>query len=96
MRNEWLERQSISPEPTRRFRARLASGPLDVRAAQRLRYHVFGEEMGVTLRGANLRLGAYVCGNPAWDPEFRTANLFLLLPIRRVSGRYVERLCRSF
>lgn len=42
-----------------------------------------------------LRLGARVCGNPAWDPSFRTADLLLLLSITKMSGRYVERLCRS-
>jgi putative hemolysin len=43
-----------------------------------------------------LRIGAHVCGNPAWDPSFRTADLLLLLSITNMSGRYVERLCRSF
>jgi len=253
LRNGWLERQSELQARSRRFYAALASGPLDVRAAQRLRYRVFGEEMGVKLHGSNLgldldplddycdhllvwddetevvvgtyrvltpslaraaggfysedefdlarleplrartaevgracvhpdfrrgavikelwsglleylirgefeyamgcasipttdgghvaatlcrrllqehlgpeeqrvfprrafvmegwgevpnavvpplikgylRLGAHVCGNPAWDAEFRTADLLLLLSITRMSGRYVERLCRS-
>ena len=25
-----------------------------------------------------LRVGAYVCGEPAWDPDFNTADLLLL------------------
>src|SRR5262245_1215552 len=28
-----------------------------------------------------LRLGAYVCGAPAWDPDFNTADLLMLLPL---------------
>lgn len=37
-----------------------------------------------------LRLGAYVCGEPAWDPEFNTADLFILLPMSRLSSRYAK------
>jgi putative hemolysin len=35
-----------------------------------------------------LRAGAWVCGEPAWDPDFNTADLLLLLPMARISGRY--------
>jgi putative hemolysin len=35
-----------------------------------------------------LRAGAWVCGEPAWDPDFNTADLLLLLPMSRVDGRY--------
>lgn len=37
-----------------------------------------------------LRLGAYICGEPAWDPEFNTADLFMLLPMSRMSSRYAK------
>lgn len=37
-----------------------------------------------------LRAGAYVCGEPAWDPDFNTADLFLLLPMNRISTRYAR------
>ncbi|HWV19309.1 MAG TPA: GNAT family N-acyltransferase [Rhodocyclaceae bacterium] len=37
-----------------------------------------------------LRAGAYVCGEPAWDPDFNTADLFLLLPMERISKRYAR------
>jgi len=37
-----------------------------------------------------LRAGAQVCGEPAWDPEFNTADLFLLLSMRRVRERYAR------
>lgn len=37
-----------------------------------------------------LRLGAYICGEPAWDPEFNTADLLILLPMARISTRYAK------
>ena len=37
-----------------------------------------------------LRLGAQVCGEPAWDPAFNTADLFLLLNLDRLSARYAR------
>lgn len=37
-----------------------------------------------------LRLGAYICGAPAWDPEFNTADLFIMLPMSRMSHRYAK------
>lgn len=35
-----------------------------------------------------LRAGAWVCGEPAWDPDFNTADLLLLLPMSRIAARY--------
>ncbi len=37
-----------------------------------------------------LRLGAYVCGDPAWDPDFNTADLLVLLPMARLNPRYAK------
>jgi putative hemolysin len=37
-----------------------------------------------------LRLGAYVCGEPAWDPDFNTADLLMLLPVSRIAARYAN------
>jgi putative hemolysin len=37
-----------------------------------------------------LRIGAQVCGEPAWDPDFNTADLLVLLPMARVSARYAR------
>jgi len=37
-----------------------------------------------------LRAGAYVCGNPAWDPDFNTADLLMLLPMARIDARYAR------
>lgn len=40
------------------------------------------------------RLGAYLCGEPAWDPDFDSADFFLLLPMARLDARYLKRLTR--
>ncbi len=37
---------------------------------------------------AYLRVGAYVCGEPAWDPDFNTADCLLLLPTGAMDHRY--------
>ena len=42
-----------------------------------------------------LRAGAYVCGAPAWDPDFNTADLMMLLPLSRMSARYARHFLRS-
>jgi putative hemolysin len=35
-----------------------------------------------------LRAGAYVCGEPSWDPDFNAADLLVMLPMSRMSPRY--------
>ena len=42
-----------------------------------------------------LRLGAQVCGPPAWDPDFNTADLLMMLAVGEINPRYVERLRRN-
>lgn len=37
-----------------------------------------------------LRSGAWVCGEPAWDPDFHSADFFLLLPLAKLDGRYAR------
>ena len=37
-----------------------------------------------------LRLGAQICGEPAFDPAFNVADLFILLSLDRVSARYAR------
>ncbi len=37
-----------------------------------------------------LRAGAYVCGEPAWDPDFNTADILILLPMQKVSPAYAR------
>jgi putative hemolysin len=42
-----------------------------------------------------LRLGAQVCGDPAWDPDFNSADLLMMLSLAQMNSRYVERLLRA-
>lgn len=37
-----------------------------------------------------LRAGAWICGDPAWDPDFNTADLPVLLPMNRLQDRYAR------
>lgn len=37
---------------------------------------------------AYMRLGARVCGEPCWDPEFRCADLLVLLEVEKLARRY--------
>ncbi|MDQ1314607.1 MAG: family N-acetyltransferase [Pseudomonadota bacterium] len=37
------------------------------------------------------RLGAMMCGEPAWDPDFNTADLLLLLPMAQLNRSYARR-----
>lgn len=37
-----------------------------------------------------VRLGAWICGEPAWDPDFNTADLPMLLPMARIEPRYLH------
>ena len=39
---------------------------------------------------AYLRMGAVICGPPAWDPQFNVADLFVLLAVQRIHPRYVR------
>lgn len=39
---------------------------------------------------AYLRLGAWVCGAPAWDPDFNTADLLTLLPLQNLRWSYAR------
>ncbi|MCW5623394.1 MAG: GNAT family N-acetyltransferase [Burkholderiales bacterium] len=37
-----------------------------------------------------VRCGAWVCGEPAWDPDFNTADLLMLMPLSRLDSRYAR------
>jgi putative hemolysin len=39
---------------------------------------------------AYLRAGAWICGEPARDPDFNTADFFVLLPLANVAPRYAR------
>jgi putative hemolysin len=49
-----------------------------------------GEALVPPLLRAYLRLGAWVGGDPAWDPDFNTADFFVFLPLDRVAQRYAR------
>lgn len=42
-----------------------------------------------------LRLGAYVAGEPAWDPDFNCADVFILMPVSRMNARYAKHFLRQ-
>ncbi|MEW5697514.1 GNAT family N-acetyltransferase [Pseudomonas synxantha] len=42
-----------------------------------------------------LRSGAWVCGEPAWDPDFHSADFFMLLPLSKLDGRYARHYFKS-
>ncbi|MFE1555668.1 GNAT family N-acetyltransferase [Streptomyces sp. NPDC058734] len=46
-------------------------------------------ELPPLLRGY-IRLGAWVCGEPAFDAEFGCADLYVLLSLRRTNPRYLN------
>jgi putative hemolysin len=37
-----------------------------------------------------MRSGAWLCGEPAWDPDFESADMFLMLPLANLDGRYAK------
>lgn len=37
-----------------------------------------------------LRLGAYICGEPAWDAYFNTADMLVMLSLSRINQRYAS------
>lgn len=39
---------------------------------------------------AYMRLGAMICGEPAWDPHFNVADMLILLDANRLSARYMR------
>ena len=78
-----LQRTSLSPIEYRVF-PRCAL-PLEA-------YHCTPGGIIPPLIKGYLRLGAYVCGAPAWDPDFNTADLLIMLPLARMDVRYARRL----
>jgi len=37
-----------------------------------------------------MRSGAWICGEPAWDPDFESADLFLMMPLANLDARYAR------
>jgi putative hemolysin len=42
-----------------------------------------------------LRLGAWICGEPAWDAVFNVADFLILLPMARLDDRYASHYRRA-
>jgi len=69
---------AVSPNRPYRFRPRALAAP---NAAPALEPPI----------RSYIRLGASVCESPAWDPQFNTADYFVLLPMTRLNGHYARR-----
>ncbi|MBU2954100.1 GNAT family N-acetyltransferase [Marinobacter sp. F3R08] len=44
---------------------------------------------------AYMRLGARVCGEPCWDPDFRCADLLVVLEVSKLADRYSRHFMRT-
>lgn len=75
-------RRYLSP-PQLRVRPRLAWTPAPVERAATL------AAAPPLLRGY-LRLGAWVCGEPSYDPAFGVADFYVLLGLDRMDPRYLQ------
>ncbi|NUU02797.1 GNAT family N-acetyltransferase [Herbaspirillum robiniae] len=69
--------------------------PPDYRVAPKLPFPIEEREAGhepqvPPLLKGYLRSGAWVCGEPAWDPDFHSADFFLLLPLAKLDSRYAR------
>lgn len=53
--------------------------------------HTLPAKMPPLIKGY-LKLGARVCGEPAWDPDFNTADMPVLLDVCRMDARYQRHL----
>lgn len=65
------------------------------RVAPRLPLHQLsgvegGAERMPALLKAYLRMGAQVCGEPCWDPDFNCIDFFILLSLTDLPARYVQ------
>ncbi|MCG8314074.1 MAG: GNAT family N-acetyltransferase [Pseudomonadales bacterium] len=44
---------------------------------------------------AYMKMGARICGEPCWDPEFNVADVFVVLNIEQVANRYAKRFLKA-
>ena len=70
-------------------------GPADFHVVPRLPYRIRRPDPAhkpkpPPLIKGYLRTGAWVCGEPAWDPYFNCADLFMLLPMAKLDNRYAR------
>jgi putative hemolysin len=76
------------------------AAPIEYRVFPRcpLPLHALNQDLDVIippLIKGYLRLGAYIAGEPAWDPDFNTADLFILLPVARMNAKYARHFMRQ-
>ena len=69
--------------------------PPEYRVTPHLPFPLHDRDLGVPpqfppLIKGYLRSGAWVCGEPAWDPDFHSADLFMLLPLAKLDQRYAR------
>ena len=69
--------------------------PTEYRVSPRLPYPLHDDPLSDSIQvpaliKGYLRSGAWVCGEPAWDPDFHSADLFMMLPIARLDSRYAR------
>lgn len=69
--------------------------PAEYRVAPHLPFPIAEREAGhipamPPLIKGYLRGGAWICGEPAWDPDFHSADLFMLLPLAKLDRRYAR------
>ena len=77
-----------------RIRERHLSAPM-LRVTPRLPLQQLSASQGAAERmpallKAYLRMGARVCGEPCWDPEFNCIDFFILLSLDDLPARYVQ------
>ncbi|OWT60250.1 GNAT family N-acetyltransferase [Candidimonas nitroreducens] len=80
-------------EVWRAARERLQGDPALRRVTPRCRYPVERLNSALPARippliKGYLKLGASICGEPAWDPDFNTADFPVLLDMRSMDARY--------
>jgi putative hemolysin len=76
-----LKHQHMAPEEYRVF----PRNPLPLE-----RLHGALEIEAPALIKGYLRIGAMICGDPAWDPDFNSADFFMLLSLSRMNRRYAR------
>lgn len=69
--------------------------PAEYRVTPHVPFPVYEREAGHVaqmppLLKGYLRSGAWICGDPAWDPDFHSADFFLLLPLSKLDQRYAR------
>ena len=71
-------------------------GPAEYRVFPRVRLPVEELEGGddaelPPLINSYFKLGAFACGEPAWDPDFNSADILLMLPLAQMHERRLRR-----